>query len=213
MHSVRKLILLAGDIDPSDPLLSSFKYFEWRKKGLSGGSSYEVCCFICIMFANTLICSVRYTLLSPWQFSRSCTFPSTLFIFDRWPWYFKPAWHCSLSPDFSHFDELPSALSTELCRFLDPTSVVDFDFEQKCLQIFIHMIISLLPWYSSYMLWMSSSSVMENCLPLTPWPRWMYPNRKSAPSSNSACGKVWCKLVFEIAYIWEPSMMSHFLIT
>ena len=59
MHSVRKLIHLAGDIVPSDPLLLSFKRFEWRKKGLSGGSSYEVCCFICIMCAHTLICSTR----------------------------------------------------------------------------------------------------------------------------------------------------------
>ena len=36
-------------------------------------------------------------------------------------------------------------------------------------------------------------------------PRWMYPNWKLV-SFLQYCGEVWCKLVFEVAYIWEPSI-------
>jgi len=53
---------------------------------------------------------------------------------------------------------------------------------------------------------------MENCLPLIPWPRWMYPNRKSAPSCNGVAKSdaSWSlrSLTFE-----NLVLVSHFLIT
>ena len=175
------------------------------KKGLSGRSSYEICCFICIICAHTLICSVLYTLLSPWRFSRSCIISSTSFIFDIMTLIL---WASTTLFTLFGLQSLWWAAFSIVYRTLPfPRPKIC-----SCLWVWMKTLTDLHPHDylpSSLVLIIYISNVVVFCDGKLFSPHSMatvnVPKQKIGTILQWS-GEIWCKLVFKIAYVWEPTI-------